>query len=119
MPRKEKIFEEAYRILKPGHSFSLTDIVTQIEMPPNVSENLNLLTACLGGALRKDQLIGALNKAGFTSIQVRGEQKLILGKEDIRRLAGILGDNSKDLEQVTALSEAVSTVGIVACRSMD
>ena len=46
---KEKVFREAARVLKKGGSFALSDIVTTVKLPDNISCNATLWAACIGG----------------------------------------------------------------------
>ncbi len=70
---KEKVFREAYRVLKPGGRILISDIVTEGELPQIVRRNLRAWAGCLAGALQKTQYLDAIRKAGFNDVKVVGE----------------------------------------------
>jgi len=79
-PDKDKVFEEAFRVLKsPGLMF-VSDIVLLEELPEDVKNNAELLSGCVAGALLKSDYIFKMKKAGF-EVQVLSEDKDISKKQ--------------------------------------
>lgn len=74
-PEKEKVYREAFRVLKPGGRMMVSDIVLDRELPSQVRENMNAWAACVGGAIRRDVYLEAIRKAGFSEIQVQRASK--------------------------------------------
>lgn len=70
-PDKPQVFREAYRALKPGGKFSVSDIVTQGPLPEAVKTSLSAWAGCVSGALEVDEYIAGLEAAGFVDIDVR------------------------------------------------
>lgn len=70
-PEKEKVFAEAYRVLKPGGRLAISDIVATAELPKKVKQDLALYTACMAGASLIADLESMLQKAGFESIMIK------------------------------------------------
>jgi ubiquinone/menaquinone biosynthesis C-methylase UbiE len=68
-PRKERVFAEIARVLKPGGQFSISDIVAE-NLPEKVRELAVTYSACIGGAISEPEYRGGLEKAGLTEIQV-------------------------------------------------
>jgi len=66
---KERVFREAFRVLKPGGRLALSDIVTATTLPQSVVCDATLWAECIGGAMHRDDYQRALEDAGFT-IQV-------------------------------------------------
>ena len=62
---KQKVFEEAYRILSPGGRMVISDIVSAVQLPENITCNATLWAACIGGALQRDTYFEYIRKAGF------------------------------------------------------
>lgn len=64
-PEKEKVFAEAYRVLKPGGKMAVSDVVLLKKLTKEQKEDPKLLCACVSGAILKDDYIDLLKKAGF------------------------------------------------------
>ena len=70
-PDKSKVFQEAYRVLRPGGRLAISDIVATAEIPPEYKEDLTLYSACVSGALLISDLEDILAEAGFKEIQIK------------------------------------------------
>jgi ubiquinone/menaquinone biosynthesis C-methylase UbiE len=81
VPDKAKAFNETFRILKPGGHFSISDIVVKGELPAAIRRNAEMFAGCVSGALDKDQYLGIVKAAGFTSITVQKERKIAVPEE--------------------------------------
>jgi len=75
-PDKAKVFAEAYRVLKPGGKMSISDIVLTRNLTPTQKQDERLLSACVSGAILKQDYINLLKKIGFT-VTVAEEDKEI------------------------------------------
>ncbi|MGB9927379.1 MAG: arsenite methyltransferase [Methanosarcina sp.] len=71
-PDKEKVFKEAFRVLKPGGAMYISDMVLLAELPEDLKDDKDLLTGCLAGALLKEDYLRLLNEAGF-SVEILNE----------------------------------------------
>jgi len=71
-PDKEKVFREAFRVLKPGGAMYISDMVLLEELPEDLKNDKGLLVSCLAGALLKQDYLSLLNKAGF-SVEILNE----------------------------------------------
>ena len=67
---KDKVFREAFRVLKPGGRLAVSDIVTRGEIPAEIRKNLLLWAGCLAGALEDKEYSAKLAAAGFTNIGI-------------------------------------------------
>jgi arsenite methyltransferase len=70
-PDKEKVFAEAARVLKPNGRLVIADIVTEHQLPENVTCDSTLWAACIGGASQEDTYKKSIEKAGMEVICVR------------------------------------------------
>jgi arsenite methyltransferase len=68
-PDKDRVFREAYRVLRPGGRLMVADIVTVGELPAEL-RTAEAWTGCVGGAIPLDDYLGKLKAAGFSDVQV-------------------------------------------------
>lgn len=68
---KKKVFQEASRVLKPGGRLVLSDIVTTVKLPDNISCNATLWAACIGGAMQIDEYKELIENQGLEIIKVK------------------------------------------------
>jgi len=68
---KKRVFAEAFRVLKPGGRFAVSDVVVRGTMPDDVRRNMELWVGCVAGALEETEFHSLLTDAGFrdTSIE--------------------------------------------------
>lgn len=67
---KDQVLREAYRVLKPGGRFAVSDIVVRGDVPEEVRRNVELWIGCVAGALRDSDYAAKLEAAGFVDIQI-------------------------------------------------
>lgn len=67
---KDRVLREAYRVLKPGGRFAVSDVVTRGEISPEVRRNVLAWVGCIAGALDEDDYKNKLIAAGFEQVQV-------------------------------------------------
>ena len=70
---KPRVFQEAYRVLKPGGRLMVSDIVMLKELPGFVQESIAAYVGCIAGAIRKNDYLKAVRKAGFSKVKVVDE----------------------------------------------
>jgi SAM-dependent methyltransferase len=69
-PEKERVFREAFRVLKPGGRLALADIVATQPVPLAIRGKLDAIGACVGGAALVDDLRTMLTQAGFAKVDI-------------------------------------------------
>src|SRR5450631_3466054 len=67
---KDRVMREAFRVLKPGGRFAVSDVVVRGSVPEEVRQNMLLWVGCIAGALEDDQYRATLAKAGFEGIEI-------------------------------------------------
>ena len=72
-PEKEKVFHEAYRVLKPGGRLMVSDIVLLEALPESVQSSVAAYIGCLAGASLKEIYLAAIARAGFKDVKVIDE----------------------------------------------
>ena len=84
---KRRVLAEAYRVLKPGGRFAVSDVVVQGTLPDEVRRSMELWVGCIAGALEEQEFAGLLAASGFTEVAI--EPTRVYAFEDARAfLAG-------------------------------
>jgi arsenite methyltransferase len=79
---KDRVLTEAFRVLKPGGRFAVSDVVVRGAVPHSIRRNVELWIGCVAGALEEDEYRAKLARAGFDAIDV--EPTRIYRVEDAR-----------------------------------
>jgi arsenite methyltransferase len=79
---KDAVLREAFRVLKPGGRFAVSDVVTRGEMLPEIRKSVLLWVGCIAGALEESEYRSKLSAAGFAQIEI--EPTRIYRAEDAR-----------------------------------
>jgi len=80
---KDRVLREAFRVLKPGGRWAVSDVVTRGEMLPEIRQSVLAWVGCIAGALEENEYRGKLAAAGFEQIEV--EPTRIYRAEDARQ----------------------------------
>ena len=67
---KDRVLSEAFRVLKPGGRFAISDVVVRGEVPADIRKSMELWVGCIAGALEENQYREKLARAGFESIDL-------------------------------------------------
>jgi SAM-dependent methyltransferase len=80
---KDRVLREAFRVLKPGGRLAVSDVIVQGDVPEQVRRSMEMWVGCIAGALKDDEYIGKLVKAGFSGIGI--EPTRVYSIEDARQ----------------------------------
>lgn len=86
---KDRVLREAFRVLKPGGRFAISDVVTRGEMNGEIRKSVLLWVGCVAGALEEDEYRAKLASAGFEQISI--EPTRIYSMEDAREFLSSSG----------------------------
>ena len=67
---KDAVLREAFRVLKPGGRFAVSDVVVRGHVPADVRRSMELWVGCIAGALEETEYIAKLHAAGFTGVEI-------------------------------------------------
>jgi len=99
-PDKLKVFQEAYRVLKPNGKLVVSDIVTKGKLPEELRKSFDAWAGCVAGALEKSEYLETIKRAGFKSVKVASERAYTIdvSKELKGKLASVQVEAYKNPE---------------------
>jgi SAM-dependent methyltransferase len=97
---KDQALREAFRVLKPGGRFAVSDVVVRGDVPEQVRRSMEMWVGCIAGALHDHEYIGKLAKAGFEGIHI--EPTRVYSIEDARQF---LTGEGIDVDAIAPLVE--------------
>ena len=86
---KDRVLREAFRVLKPGGRFAISDVVVRGEVPQEIRRSIELWVGCVAGAISETEYEQKLAAAGFESIDI--EPTRIYNVDDAREFLGAAG----------------------------
>jgi SAM-dependent methyltransferase len=92
---KDRALSEAFRVLKPGGRFAVSDVVVRGEVPPEIQRNIELWVGCVAGALEESDYRAKLERAGFINVSI--EPTRVYQLDDAR---DFLADQGVDVEAI-------------------
>jgi SAM-dependent methyltransferase len=92
---KARVLREAFRVLRPGGRFAVSDIVLRGDLPDSIRQSLELWAGCVAGALEESEYRGLLAGAGFEDVEI--EPTRVYEPEDARQFLGESGIGEADL----------------------
>jgi SAM-dependent methyltransferase len=72
---KRAVLHEAFRVLKPGGRFAVSDVIVRGDIPPAVRYNLELWVGCIAGALDEEEFLTLLHDAGFEAASIEATRE--------------------------------------------
>jgi SAM-dependent methyltransferase len=97
---KDRVLGEAFRVLKSGGRFAVSDVVVRGEVPAEIRRNLELWAGCVAGALEESEYHKKLKAAGFSGIEI--EPTRIYQVEEAR---SFLADRGIDVDAIAPMVE--------------
>ena len=107
-PDKRPVLFEAFRVIKPGGRFAISDIVLTKSLPKLLAENLDLWSGCVAGALLVEEYKSILSEAGFEDITVEKLRDATPRKPAIIEIINQLTDQEKKDLEGTIISAAIT-----------
>ena len=117
VPDKDRVFSEAFRVLKPGGRIMVSDIVLTKELPDFIKENMAAYVGCISGAIIKDDYLNAIKKAGFKDVEIMDEVNFPLENivsDDIAAM--VKNDLNLSDNQVKDLADSILSIKVYALK---
>ncbi len=113
--QKEQVFKEAFRVAKPNGRMMISDIILLNDLPDYVKNSVEGHIACLAGAVKKEDYINAISKAGFTGINIDKQApfpiKLMLNDPIAEK---IVRENNLSEKEIEDIANSIASISISA-----
>jgi SAM-dependent methyltransferase len=111
---KDAVLREAFRVLKPGGRFAVSDVVVRGEVPADVRRSMELWVGCIAGALEETEYAARLRAAGFGEVDVETWRVY-----DINDARAFLTSSGIDVDRVAPQVEGRFASAFVRARKPD
>jgi ubiquinone/menaquinone biosynthesis C-methylase UbiE len=116
-PDKRRVFQEAFRVLKPGGRLMVSDIVLLKELPLSIAKSVDAYVGCISGAELKDKYLKLIEKANFQEIKVVEEKSLSIESLSNDPTAQTIARNSGiSIEKAGELLNTVASVRVAGVK---
>lgn len=114
-PDKGRVFQEAYRVLKPGGRLMISDIALLKPLPEFVKESIAAYVGCVAGALLKDDYISAVASAGFENVTVVNEKPFAITMAELSDplVQSLIDEFNPSPEHVKDLAGSIVSINVV------
>jgi len=116
---KDKVYREAFRVLKKGGKLSISDIVLEKDLPDFVKKSLAGHIACVSGAEKIEDYLQYIKDAGFSDIKIESKTtfplELMLADPQVAKIAGEMNFNL-DSEEAKDIASRVASISIAATK---
>ena len=119
-PDKLTVFQEAYRVLRPGGTMLVSDMVLLEDLPAYVRDSVDAYLRCIGGAQRKDEYLRIIREAGFQDIRIVGEAGFpaeLIREQTVAK--ELVGSPKIMMNEVERLAERVVSLKVSAKKPLD
>jgi SAM-dependent methyltransferase len=115
VPNKARVFEEMYRVLKPGGSFCVSDIVLGVAaLPQKMQHTAELYAGCVSGAIPKAEYLGHIHRAGFDSVMLAKERPITVPDDILTQYL-----TPEELAQYKALGTPILSVTVKGTKPLN
>lgn len=116
-PDKQRVFQEAFRVLKPSGRLMVSDIVVLKELPQNIRDSIAAYVGCIAGASAKNDYLAAIKAAGFKDVKVVAESFYPTeGIENDSAVQQMMDDSGVTIEQLRDMASSISSVKVSAVK---
>ncbi len=116
-PDKARVFREAFRVLKPGGRIIVSDIVLKKDLPDFIRDSAQAYLGCVAGAVRREDYLAAMRRAGFREITVLGETSFPLKVlADDPSVKAMVDDSGAPQEDWGMIEDAVVSIKVRAVK---
>jgi len=116
---KADVYKEAYRVLKPGGTLAISDIVLERELPEFIKNSLAGHIACVSGAEKLENYLSYVEEAGFKNIRIVSKSEfpleLMLTDPQVMKIAKAMNFNLNS-EEAKDIASRVTSISLIASK---
>jgi SAM-dependent methyltransferase len=117
-PEKDRVYREAYRVLKPGGRVMVSDIVLERPLPQHVVESIDAYLGCVGGASSREEYLETIRKAGFSEVRIDREDSFANAfSVDDPAVRSVMEELNVSSEEAREYAAAVTSLQVFARKS--
>lgn len=113
---KQRVFDEAFRVLKPGGRIMVSDIVILREIPDSIRDSVAGYIGCMSGAMKRNEYLGGIKKSGFEAVKVVEESKFpldcVIGGPGTEVITADLKITSEQMKEVSDSIASIKVQGL-------
>ena len=112
VPNKRGVFNEIFRVLKPGAHFSISDVVLLGVLPEGLREDAEMYAGCVAGAIPKAEYLDLITATGFEDIRIQKEKQIDLPDDILTRYL-----NDEELQEYKSGAFGIFSITVFARKS--
>lgn len=114
VPNKQAVFQDLFRVVKPGGHFSISDIVLTGDLPENIKNAAEMYAGCVASAIDKDQYLAYIQNAGFTNLKIQNDKAIVIPNDILKNYL-----NENEIEQYNARETVIRSITVYAEKPMN
>ncbi|MFY9159935.1 arsenite methyltransferase [Aquirufa ecclesiirivi] len=114
VPNKAGVFQDIYRVLKPGGHFSISDVVHVGELPSGLQKDAEMYAGCVAGAIQKEDYMQLIQASGFVNVQIQKEKPIIIPNDILSHYL-----SAQEIEEFKSGKTGIFSISVFAQKPLE